>query len=191
MHVLLSYPGYKPAYRMGGPIVVLAAVAEELVRKGHRVSVVTTNANLDEDLDVPVDRVVNVEGVDVWYLKRYEFLKRWLPFIPYLANSNGYFFAPEMNATLRQLMPSVDVVHVQSPFSYTNLAASRAAFRSGVPLVYQQHGILDPERLRFRGLEARLRRPGGTTDHEAGRGFDRAHGVRGRELSEAGNKDGV
>lgn len=57
---------------------------------------------------------------------------------------------------LKQLMPAVDVAHVQSPFSYTNVAVARAAFRAGVPVIYQQHGILDPDRLRFRALKKRI-----------------------------------
>jgi glycosyltransferase involved in cell wall biosynthesis len=156
MHVLFSYPAYKPAYRMGGPVSVLASMAEGLVRMGHRATVVTTNANLDQDLDVPLGRPVDLEGVEVWYFGRDEFLKRWFPFIPYLSNSNGYFYSKGMSAALRRLVPEVDVVHVHSPFSYTNLAAARAAFLGGKPLIYQQHGILDPERLRFRSFKKRM-----------------------------------
>lgn len=47
----LAADGYRPAYRMGGPIVAVSAMAEALVRRGHEVTVVTTNATLDEDPD--------------------------------------------------------------------------------------------------------------------------------------------
>jgi glycosyltransferase involved in cell wall biosynthesis len=156
MHVLLVNPGYKPAWRMGGTVVIVASVAEELVRRGHRVTVMTTNANLDHDLDVPVDSPVNLEGVDVWYFRREEPLRRWLPFVPYLSRSIGFFYAPAMAAALAQVLPSVDIVHTHMPFNYPNVAAARAAFAHGTPLVYQQNGILDPARLRFRSLKKRL-----------------------------------
>ena len=156
MHVLLVNPGYKPAWRMGGIVVIVSSVAEELVRRGHRVTVMTTTANNDRDLDVPVDTPVDVDGVEVWYFRRVEPLKRWLPFVPYLSKSIGYFYAPEMAATLKRVMPSVDVVHTHAPFNYPNFAAARAAFTHGKPLVYQQNGILDPDRLRFRSLNKRL-----------------------------------
>jgi len=58
LHILYAVHGYKPAYRVGGPILSVSAAAETLVRKGHQVTVFTTNSNLDEDLDVPVDLVV-------------------------------------------------------------------------------------------------------------------------------------
>jgi len=153
MHILLANPGYKPAWRMGGIVVIVSSVAEALVRRGHRVAVMTTNSNLDEDLDVPLDEPVDVEGVEVWYFRRNEAVKRWLPFVPYLSKSIGYFFAPEMSRTLARVMPLVDVAHIHSPFSYPNYAVANAAFRHGKPLVYQQNGIFDPERLRFRSLK--------------------------------------
>jgi glycosyltransferase involved in cell wall biosynthesis len=156
MHILLVNPAYKPAWRMGGTVVIVASVAEELVRCGHRVTVMTTNANLDHDLDVPVDRPVDVEGVEVWYFRHVELLKNWLPFVPYLSKSIGFFYAPEMARTLNRIVPSVDVVHTHMPFNYPNYAAARASFAHRKPLVYQQNGILDPKRLRFRSLKKKL-----------------------------------
>lgn len=156
MHVLLVNPGYKPAWRMGGTVVIVSSVGEELVRRGHRVTVFTTNSNLDRDLDVAVDTPVDVDGVEVWYFRREEPLKRWLPFVPYLSKSIGFFYAPAMADALRRVIPSVDVVHTHMPFNYPNYAAARAAFSAGKPLVYQQNGILDPERLQFRSLKKRV-----------------------------------
>lgn len=156
MHVLLVNPGYKPAWRMGGTVVIVSAVAEELVLRGHRVTVMTTNSNLDRELDVPVDTPVDVDGVEVWYFRRVEPLRRWLPFVPYLSKSIGFFYAPEMARTLDVIVPSVDVVHTHMPFNYPNYAAARAAFTHRKPLVYQQNGILDPQRLRFRSLKKRV-----------------------------------
>ena len=151
MRILYVTPGYKPAYRLGGPIVSVSAAAEWLVRKGHEVTVVTTNANLDEDLDVPCNCPVDIEGVEVWYLRRQEPLKKWLPFVPYLSHSMGYTYAPEMRTTLDRLMPFHDVVDTQAPFVYPTLAAAHAAQRHRTPLFYHQRGdYLNPHRLRRR-----------------------------------------
>src|SRR5687767_12566332 len=98
MKILYAVHGYRPAYRFGGPIVSVAAAAEALVQRGHSVTVVTTNANLDQDLDVPVDQPMDVNGVKVWYFRRTEFLKRWLPFVPYLSRSAGFLYAPAMRS---------------------------------------------------------------------------------------------
>ena len=78
MHILYVTHGYKPAYRIGGPIWSVSAVAEGMVARGHRVTVFTTNSNLDEDLDVPVDRPVLVDGVEVWYFRRRDPIKKYL-----------------------------------------------------------------------------------------------------------------
>jgi glycosyltransferase involved in cell wall biosynthesis len=156
MHILYAVHGYKPAYRIGGPIISVSAKAEMLVKKGHKVTVFTTNSNLDEDLDVPTDQAVNVNGVDVWYFKRDTPLKKWLPFIPYVSKSMGYLYAPRMRSALDELVPNVDVVHTHLPFIYPTYAAAWAAFKYGKPLFYHQRGVFDPERLKYRSLKKRI-----------------------------------
>jgi glycosyltransferase involved in cell wall biosynthesis len=150
MHILYAVHAYKPAYRVGGPIISVSSAAERLVRKGHRVTVVTSNSNLDEDLDVEVNRSTNVEGVEVWYFRREEPLKKWLPFLPYFSRSMGFLYCPEMNAALDKILPDVDAVDTQMPFVYPSYAAAHAAFRHDKPVFYHQRGNFDPNRLKFR-----------------------------------------
>jgi glycosyltransferase involved in cell wall biosynthesis len=147
MQILYATPAYKPAYRMGGPIHSVSAAAERLVRRGHGVTVVTTNANLDEDIDVPLDRPVDVDGVAVRYYARTEPLRKWLPFVPYLSRSMGYAYAPHMRAALDELVPRHDLVHTHMPFVYPTYAASHAALRHGRPLLYHQRGLYLPSHL--------------------------------------------
>lgn len=156
MHILYAIHAYKPAYRVGGPVISVSATAEMLVNKGHRVTVVTTNSNLDEDLDVPVDRPVDVNGVSVCYFKREEPLQAWLPFMPYFSRSIGFLYCPAMKCALNGMMPGVDVVDTQMPFVYPTYAAAHAAFRFKKPLFYHQRGNFDLGRLRFRGGKKRL-----------------------------------
>lgn len=156
MRILYAVHGYKPAYRIGGPIHTVSAAAERLARKGHEVIVFTTNSNLDEDLDVPTDQPVDVAGVQVWYFKHKEPIQQWLPFIPYLSKSIGYLYAPAMRAQLDRVVPTVDVVHTQMPYVYPTFAAGSAAIRHRKPLFYHQRGVFDPERLKFRSLKKRL-----------------------------------
>src|ERR1700740_2374370 len=107
MHILYTVAGYKPAYRIGGLILSVTELAETLVRKGHQVTVFTTNSNLDEDLEVPLDQPVDVDGVEVWYFRREEFIKRWLPFVSYLSRSIGFFYSPLMTRQLECLVPKM------------------------------------------------------------------------------------
>ncbi|HMA53595.1 MAG TPA: glycosyltransferase, partial [Acidobacteriota bacterium] len=147
---------YKPAYRMGGPILSVSATAERLAKKGHEVIVFTTNSNLDVDLDVPVNRPRDVDGVQVWYFEHQEPIKKYLPFIPYFSKSMGFLYAPAMRAELDRVVPTVDLVHTHLPYIYPTLAAGKSALRNKRPLFYHQRGVFDPERLKFRGAKKRL-----------------------------------
>lgn len=156
MNLLYAAAGYKPAWRIGGPVVSISETAEALVRKGHRVTVFCSTANLDQDLDVPVDRPMDVDGVEVWYFRRREPLRTWLPFVPYLSRSIGFIYCPAMRRALARVMPGIDVVDTQMPFIYPTYAAAHAAFRHRRPLVYHQRGNFDPAHLRFRAAKKRL-----------------------------------
>ena len=156
MKILFAISGYKPAYRMGGPVLSVSALAEHLVQKGHEVTVVTTNANLDEDLDVPLGIETMIEGVRVIYFKRTEFFSRLLPFIPYLAKGHGFAYAPDMKTYLKENIDKYDLVHTHLPFNYPTYIAGRLARKFDKPFFYHQRGVLDPVRLRFRSLKKRL-----------------------------------
>ncbi|TWF34808.1 glycosyltransferase involved in cell wall biosynthesis [Chitinophaga polysaccharea] len=70
MKILFIVPSYKPAYIYGGPIVVIARLAEQLVLMGHAVEVYTTTANGREELDIAANSTVMMDGVKVTYFKR-------------------------------------------------------------------------------------------------------------------------
>ena len=137
-------------------MISIAALTEGLAKRGHRVVVFTTNGDIHVDMDVPLDQPVDVEGVEVWYFRRREFLKYLVPFIPYLAKSMGYLYAPQMAKILDQIVPNMDIVHTHMPFIYPTYASARAAFRYDKFLFYHQRGVLDMNRLRFRALKKRL-----------------------------------
>ena len=156
LRILFTVHGYKPAYRIGGPILSVAALAEALVKKGHSVTVFTTNCNMSQDLDVPVDCPQQVDGVEVWYFRREELLKKMLPFVTYLSKSMGYLYAPAMRIELNKIVPFVDLVHTHLPFIYPTVAAAKAARLHHKPFFYHQRGVFDPARLSFRSLKKRL-----------------------------------
>jgi glycosyltransferase involved in cell wall biosynthesis len=156
LRILFAVPAYKPAWRFGGPAVSVPALAEALTRKGHRVTVFTTNANLDEVLDVEPNRPHDVDGVEVWYFEKQEPLQRLLPGVSYFTKSMGLLYSPKMAVALKESVPKTDVVHTHLPFIYPTVAAARAAFRHRKPLFYHQRGVFDPARLQFRALKKRV-----------------------------------
>jgi glycosyltransferase involved in cell wall biosynthesis len=153
LRIFFAVHGYKPAWRVGGPIISVSSLAESLVRRGHKVIVFTSNSNLDRDLDVPINRPVDVDGVEVWYFERQEPLQRWFQGFAYLSKSMGFLYSPKMAKALDEVIPSVDLIHTHLPFNYPTYAAAHAAFRHQKPLFYHQRGVFDPERLKFRSLK--------------------------------------
>jgi glycosyltransferase involved in cell wall biosynthesis len=156
MKILYACPAYKPAFRMGGSVHSVSSTAEAMAARGHDVTVFTTNSNLDEDLDVPVNQPVEFNGVKVWYFKREEIVKKYLPGIPYLAQSAGLGYAPELKGALARLVPTVDIVHTQLPFNYPTVATGSAARKLGKPLFFNQRGDFDARRLAYRALKKKL-----------------------------------
>lgn len=156
MHILYVVHGYKPAFRFGGPIWSVCAVAEEMVARGHRVTVFATNSNLNEDLDVPVDQPIQVDGVEVWYFKHLDLMRKYFWWLPYLSQSMGYLYAPAMRRAIIEILPSVDLVHTQMPFVYPGAIAGHLANSAHKPLFYNQRGSFHSERLKYRGLKKKL-----------------------------------
>jgi glycosyltransferase involved in cell wall biosynthesis len=152
--LLYVTPGYKPADKLGGVPNSSSALAEQMQKRGHDVTVFTTNSNYDEDLAVTPNIRHMVEGVSVWYFTQSDPLKRVGP--RYFSQSLGYLYSPAMKVKLKETICYFDLVHTQMPFVYPTYIASVFANKARKPLFYHQRGLLDPERLQFRALKKRL-----------------------------------
>lgn len=128
LRVLQVVPAYYPAVRYGGPIRSVHGLSAALARRGHDVHVYTTNIDGDQDLDVPLDRPVELDGVQVHY-----FPVQWL---------RRLCCSPVLGSRLRTSIGSFDVAHLHSVFLWPTLAASRAASRAHVPYVVAPRGML-------------------------------------------------
>lgn len=128
LRVLHVVPTYYPAVRYGGPIRSVHALCSALVRRGHRVSVYTTNMDGDADSDVPLGTAVDLEGVSIHYFS-----------VPALRR---LFWSPGLSAKLRETVSEFDLVHLHSIFLWPTYVAARAARRAGVPYVMSPRGML-------------------------------------------------
>jgi glycosyltransferase involved in cell wall biosynthesis len=128
MRLLHIVPSYIPAYRYGGPIYSVHALCRSLAARGHDVHVLTTSVDGPEDSDVPYDRPVDVEGVQVHYY-RSPLLRR-------------LYWSPQLNAKCLEMVGSIDIVHLHSVFLFPTWAGARAAVRAGVPYVLSPRGML-------------------------------------------------
>src|ERR1700742_1824955 len=121
MRILQIVPNYYPAVRYGGPIRSVHALSHSLVELGHDVHVFTSSMDGPADLDVPLDRPVNLDGVAVHYFPATR-LRRLT-------------WCPAMQAALTQQIAEYDVLHLHAIFVWPTSMAARVAKSAGVPFV--------------------------------------------------------
>jgi glycosyltransferase involved in cell wall biosynthesis len=153
--VLLTIPAYWPAVAYGGPVRKARGLAEALAAAGADVTVLTsTMLDLRRRLSRrTVERAVG--PVRVVYLAtplRY----RWNPVCP---------GAPSW---CRANLPGFDVVHVMGYRDTIGLAASRAAARRGIPVVFEPLGMFRPSHRSLAAKRLYDRTLGGPLSRSAG-----------------------
>jgi glycosyltransferase involved in cell wall biosynthesis len=136
LRLLHVVPAYYPAVRYGGPIRSVHALCASLVRRGHQVSVYTTNVDGDADSDVPLGRPVDMDGVMIYYFP-----------VPTLRR---LFWAPALGKQLRSAISAFDLVHLHSIFLWPTYVAARAAKRAAVPYVMSPRGMLVGDVIRLK-----------------------------------------
>lgn len=135
MKLLHVVPTYAPAWRHGGPIRAVHGLCKALARRGHEVTVFTTD--VDTDGAVPVEKPVRLDGVEVWYFP--------------VRTPRRLYRSPAMGRALASRVKGFDLVHLHSVFLWPTSTAARAAERAGVPYLLAPRGMLVPDLLRRRG----------------------------------------
>ncbi len=128
LRLLHVVPTYYPAVRYGGPIRSVHATCAALVRRGHQVSVYTTNIDGDSDSNVPLGTPVDMDGVLVHYFP--------------VGALRRLVWSPALSRQLRRSVASFDLVHLHSVFLWPTYSAARAAHRAGVPYLVSPRGML-------------------------------------------------
>lgn len=133
MNILHITPYYAPAYAFGGVVRSVEGMAEALARRGHTVTVLTTDA-LDQShrYSAPLGETRN--GVRV---VRAANLSPWLRGRLNLSTPNT------MKAAAAALLPAADVVHCHEFRTVENLLVTPDAYRLGKPLILSPHGTLE------------------------------------------------
>ena len=139
MKILMVIPYFVPATSYGGPVKVSFDLSRQLVRRGHEVTVATTDVFDDTSRIRILDEVI--DGVSVIRFRN-------------LSNAvakrlNGYtpvMFIP----WLRRHLGEFDVVYCHDFFTLQNIAVSFFCRRRGVPFLVQPHGCLSPVRQKAR-----------------------------------------
>lgn len=132
MNILHLTPYYAPAYAFGGVVRSVEGMARVLARRGHHVTVLTTDA-LDQHSrgDNPNDEII--DGVRVLRIPNLS---------PRLRGRFNLSTPQGMKALGRSLLPEMDVVHCHEFRTVENLLVTPDAAALGKPLVLSPHGTL-------------------------------------------------
>ncbi len=123
-----------PAIRYGGPIYSVHGLARAQARRGDDVHVFTTNVNGPGESDVPLGVPVDIDGVKVWYFS--------------CGLGRRFYYSSGMVRALARQAATFDVIHAHAAFSWTTVAAARAARAAGVPYVVAPRGMLVEDLIR-------------------------------------------
>ena len=145
MRLLAIDSYYKPAYVYGGPVRCDATLYENLVRLGVEITVITTNANNNNKLDVPLMTTLDISGVKVIYC----------PTVPALGSA---FFSPAQIREAKRRIPQNDLVNLQTFWGYSTPFLYRYCRENYVPYYVTLHGQLMNYAMRHVGLTKRLKR---------------------------------
>jgi glycosyltransferase involved in cell wall biosynthesis len=127
LQVVLHFP---PAYSYGGPLGVTYHVSKELVKRGHEVTVFTTDVyNAKSRLEYQENPMV-MDGIEVYHFRNLS---------NDLAHQN-LAIAPSMAFALRKHIGSFDVVHLREYFHFQATLVHHYATKKSVPYVFQAHG---------------------------------------------------
>lgn len=128
MRILHIVPSYKPAYVYGGPIVSVSRLCEAQISLGHEVTVYTTTANGEEELDVLRSQSVDVDGVSVIYFPR--------------ITGDHTHISPSLWIYLFKTSRQFDAIHIHSWWNFLVLGASLVCYIKGINPVLSVRGML-------------------------------------------------
>jgi glycosyltransferase involved in cell wall biosynthesis len=142
VRILHVVPSYYPAVRYGGPIRSVHGLAAALAHRGHDVHVATTSMDGDQNLDVPVDRAVLMDGVSVHYFPA--------------TGLRRLFWSARLSTWVDHYSADFDVMHLHSVFLQPTWAGRRAARQARIPYVMSPRGMLMREVIKRRSRWTKL-----------------------------------
>lgn len=131
MKIMQVIPYFVPAWSYGGPVSVAYNVSKELVKRGHRVTVCTTdvlnvNSRAEEKEEV-------IDGIK---------LRRFRNVSGSLIHHHNIFFSPGMFSGIKKELSDFDIIHMHEYRTIQNVIVHHYAMRYSIPYVVQAHGSL-------------------------------------------------
>ena len=130
MRILQMIPAFYPAMAYGGTVAVAYHLSRELARRGHEVTVYTSDS-LDK-YHRQKSRISEVDGIKVYYFKTPSNRLAW----------NRLVFTPGMRLRLSKEIKNFDIIHLHGFRNFQNIPAHHYAKKYNIPYVIQAHGSL-------------------------------------------------
>lgn len=137
MKILHVVPSYIPAYRYGGPIKAVHELCKALAKNGLDVTVFTTDIDWEKNSDVPLGRMVEMDGVKVFYYP--------------VRRLRRYCFSSGLADAVKMRVREFDIVHIHSVYLYPTMIACYWCRKFGIPYIINPFGALDPSAIRLKG----------------------------------------
>ncbi|WP_375561859.1 XrtY-associated glycosyltransferase XYAG1 [Bernardetia sp. OM2101] len=137
MNILHITPSYKPAYVYGGPTVSVSRLCESQAKflskkkkdkEINKVTVYTTTANGNQELDVDSNTAILVEGVEVWYFKR--------------QTKDHTHFSIALLKKVFQTAKTYDVIHIHSWWNTVVIFSVLICVFRGVKVIVSPRGMI-------------------------------------------------
>ncbi|VVM06540.1 Alpha-monoglucosyldiacylglycerol synthase [Methylacidimicrobium cyclopophantes] len=140
MRLLVVIASLSP--RWGGTTPACLNMCRELARRGNRLVVYTTNAEVGGLLS-PIPKGGQMDGGG--------FAIRCFPVShPWFLPARAYLYSSPLSRALAQTVRDYDLVYIFSLYRFPSTIACWSARRAGVPYVLNPHGSLDPYLYRIR-----------------------------------------
>jgi glycosyltransferase involved in cell wall biosynthesis len=131
MNILKVIGSFYPPFSSGGAAIVAHDISNALVKKGHEVTVYTTNALSRDSLFHSEQNPIFVDGAKVYYFNN-------LIYKP----SVYICFSEELVKAVKENIVDYDLIHLHEYRSYISLAVGYYAKKHHIPYVLQAHGQL-------------------------------------------------
>lgn len=131
MKILQVIPYFVPAWYYGGPVAVAYNISKELVKRGHEVTVYTTDT-----LDTKNRIKGREEIIDGIKIKRFRNLSNTL------ASKHSTCLPLGMLLETRRALWSFDIIHMHEYRTIQNVIVHHYAKKHGIPYVLQAHGTM-------------------------------------------------
>lgn len=125
MKILQIIPYFSPKF--GGPIRSVTLLSQELAKRGHEVTIITSDLDFDPDFAESVKQ----HSVEI------------LPFRT-IANIGLFIYTPSMKVWLDQNISRYNIVHLHEYRSYQNSLVMKAANDNKIPTLLQARGSVLP-----------------------------------------------